>query len=75
MRRWLLSLYAVDVPFIMSFVIIYLTEYLERLIPIYGSLGRTFILEFIEYPRNLPLTAGAIVGTAAGHDQARLSGA
>ena len=69
-RRWLQSLYAVDVPFTMLFVISHLTKWFSKLIPIYGSLGRTFILEFIEYPRILPLTVGAIVGTAAAHDHA-----
>jgi hypothetical protein len=70
LRRWLPSLYAVDVPFTMLFIINYLTKCLENLIPIYGSLGRTFILEFIEYPRILTLTVGAIVCTAASHDHA-----
>jgi hypothetical protein len=50
-RRWLPYLYAVDVPFSMLFSISYLTQGLEKLIPVYGSLGRTIIPEFIEYLR------------------------
>ena|ERR1700723_71804 len=51
MRRWLPYLYAVDVPFNMLPVINYLTKVPDKLILIYGSLGRTFIPEFIEFPR------------------------
>jgi hypothetical protein len=69
-RRWLPYLYAVDVPFSMLFIINYLYQGPEKLIPVYGSLGWTFIPEFIEICPDLALTVGAIVSTAAGHDQA-----
>jgi hypothetical protein len=51
LRRWLSHLYAVVVPFCMLFAISHLAKIIDELILIYGSLGRTFIPEFIEYPR------------------------
>ena len=57
-RRWLPHLYAVDVPFVMLLLISYLAPSLEALIPVYGSLVRTFIPEFIEYSPDFRVERG-----------------
>jgi hypothetical protein len=50
-RRWLAYLYAVDVPFVMFIFFNDLALSSSVLIPVYGSLVRTFIPEFIEISR------------------------